>query len=141
MDTKFDSAITQQKSGEHNYVKGTSSKTVFQSVFIPRRPLIKCRLRSDLNVARFCPYWFHKCKWCDKRENKEIMYQMKAVSRRKKVTQKVKPIISQVTKLRAGPKKAMKQIGSPQKNLHQQVAKTSQKKGRKRNQHPQLVLQ
>ncbi|KAM3184969.1 hypothetical protein ACTXT7_007313 [Hymenolepis weldensis] len=67
------------------------------------------------------------------------MSRTKREFRKKGITQKVKPMVSQMTEPIASSKKDMKQNENPRKNPHECVAKTNTKRGEKRKQHPELV--
>ncbi|KAM3184938.1 hypothetical protein ACTXT7_007371 [Hymenolepis weldensis] len=56
------------------------------------------------------------------------------------VTRKIKPMLSQVTESIASSMRNMKQSKNAQKNPHERVKTTSEKKGKKRKQLPELVL-
>ncbi|KAM3173384.1 hypothetical protein ACTXT7_012602 [Hymenolepis weldensis] len=81
---------------------------------------------------------FHICNLCGKGGHKETICRTKPKFR-ENVTQMAEPTVSQVTKPMASSKKQMKQNENPHKNFHERVTETRRKRGRKRNQHPELV--
>ncbi|KAM3188137.1 hypothetical protein ACTXT7_000906 [Hymenolepis weldensis] len=67
------------------------------------------------------------------------MYRKKPDFRRKNVSQKVEPTVSQVKELMASLKKDRKLMESRRRILHECAAKTCRKRRKKRKQHLELV--
>ncbi|KAM3180694.1 hypothetical protein ACTXT7_015802 [Hymenolepis weldensis] len=73
------------------------------------------------------------------RRTKEIMCSTKPESRKKNISQKVKPKISQVRESTVSSKKDRNRNKNPRKNFQERLTKPNKKEEKNRKQHPELV--